>query len=143
MGANYAQKQAIDRAGTPYHTTNVPPPASAIARYLSENATVSSVITVTPDTTAIEISTGGTQTIMRWVATTDTQGSVIGVAGATANFDHVIPSNSRLRLIIPIDTTASYPPNNSMVGANIANQLYRRFAWKTQGIASVYGSEFQ
>lgn len=143
MGANYGQKQHIDKAGTPYHTTNIPPAASAITRYVNENGTASSFIGVTEDTTAIELYAGGVPAIMRWVASTDTQGSVVGIAGATANFDHVIPSNGVRRFIVPIDNTLPLPSQSSLQGANRANQLYRRFAWKTQGIGSVLGSEFQ
>lgn len=141
MSANYAKQLVIDKNGSPYQ--NSPPAASAISRYVSENAAASSVITVTPDTTAVEIATGGTTAVVRWVATSDTQGSVVAIAGATANFDHLIPSNSFRRFVIPVDTTATYPPNNSMVGANIANQLYRRVAIKSQGVGSVLLSEFQ
>ncbi len=131
----------IDKRGTPYQTAT--PQASAIARYTSENGASSSVITMTEDTTAIEIATGGTPAVMRWVASTDTQASVVAIAGATANFDHVIPANTFRRFVLPIDNTLGLPANNSVQGANRANQLYRRFAWKTQVAASVFGSEFQ
>lgn len=141
MATNYAKQLVIDKAGTPYQ--NSPPAASAIARYVSENATASSFIGVTDDTTAIEIASGGVPTALRWVPTTDTQASVVAIAGATANFDHIIPPNTVKRFVIPVDTTASVPPQTSQVGANRRNQLYQRFAWKTQGIGSVYGSEFQ
>lgn len=141
MATNYAKQLVIDKVGTPYQ--NSPPAASAIARYVSENATASSVISVTDDTTAIEVAAAGAATVIRWVATTDTQASVVAIAGSTANFDHVIPPNTVKRFVIPVDTTASVPPQTSQVGANRRNQLYQRYAWKTQGVGSVLGSEFQ
>lgn len=141
MSKDFAAPLPIDKRGTPYQTAT--PQASAIARYVSENAIASSVISVTHDTTAVEIAAVGSPVFMRWVATSDTQASVIGIAGATANFDHVIPANTFRRFVIPIDNTAPTPPVNSLVGANRANQLYQRFAWKSSPAASVFGSEFQ
>lgn len=131
----------IDKRGTPYQTAT--PQASAIARYMSENSAASSVISVTHDTTAIEIAAVGAPVFMRWVASTDTQASVIGIAGATANFDHVIPANMWRRFVLPIDNSLGTPAVNSVQGANRANQLYQRFAWKTGPSASIFGSEFQ
>lgn len=138
MAANYAKQLVIDKNGTPYQTGT--PAASAIARYVSENATASSVLTVTPDTTAIEVATGGTPAVLRWVAASDTQGSVVAIAGTTANFDHEIPANAWRRFVIPVEV---FTQQTSLVGANIANGLYKRVAVKTQGVGSVLVSEFQ
>jgi len=140
MSKDIAAPLPIDKRGTPYQTAT--PQASAIARYMTENASASSVITVTQDTTAIEIAAVGAPVFMRWVASTDTQASVIGVAGSP-NFDHVVPANSWRRFVLPIDNTLGTPAQNSLMGANFANQLYRRFAWKTTPAASIFGSEFQ
>lgn len=138
MATNYAKQLVTDKNGAPYQ--NSPPAASAIARYVSENATASSFIGVTEDTTAVEISAGAAPAVMRWVSTNDTQGSVVAIAGATANFDHVIAANTVRRFVIPVET---FTQITSLVGANRLNGLYRRFAWKTQGVGSVLGSEFQ
>lgn len=120
-----------------------PAPYLAKARYVNENGVSSSVITVTPDTTSLEITANGGAAIMRWVATTDTQASVIGIAGSTANYDHVIPANTMRRFAIPIEAVFAAP--SSMVGSNIENGLYRRFAIKSAtllGLSSVLTSEF-
>ena len=120
-----------------------PAPYLSKARYTNENGVASSVITVTPDTTSLEITANGGAAIMRWVSSSDTQGSVLGVAGATANFDHVIPANTMRRFAIPIEGTYQAP--SSMVGANIENGLYRRVAIKSAtllGLSSVLVSEF-
>jgi hypothetical protein len=119
-----------------------PAPFLSKARYTNENATASSVISVSQDTTSIEITANGGAAIMRWVATSDTQGSVVGIAGATANYDHVIAANTIRRFAIPIETMYQAP--SSMVGANRMNGLYQRVAIKTAGTgaASVLVSEF-
>lgn len=140
MSLNYARGIPQGNNGIPFF--NSPPAVKAISRYMSENATVSSVITLTADTTAIEISAGGTPVAMQWVLATDTQASVVAIAGATANFDHTIPSNAVRRFVVPIEGINNAQGYSSMVGANIANGLFRRVAYKTQGVASVMVTEY-
>ncbi len=120
-----------------------PAPFLSNARYTNENGVASSVITVNDRTTSLEITANGGAAIMRWVARTDTQGSVLGVAGATANYDHVIPANTMRRFAIPIEVMYQAP--SSMVGANTVNGLYQRVAIKSAtllGLSSVLVSEF-
>lgn len=137
---NYAKGQPMGNNQLPLY--DCPPAVKGIARYVSENATVSSVITVGANTTALEIGTGGTAAVMRWVATSDTEASIVAIAGATANFDHIIPANTVRRFVIPVEVNASAEAYGSAVGTNIANGLFRRVAWKTQGIASVLLTEY-
>lgn len=116
--------------------------ASIKAVYASENASASSVITLTPDTTVLEITAVGaspTGGVMRWVRTAETQASVISDAG-TANFAHVIPGNQVRKFAVPIEVVYQAP--SSMVGANIQNGLYRRVAIKSIGVASVLLTEY-
>lgn len=117
-----------------------PSPMRPQTRYVSENATVSSVISVSHDTTALEIATLGTGAAMRWVTTGDTQASIVTVAGSTSNFDHVVPPNAIRRFAIPIETQVTNP--SSVQGANRLNGLYQRVAVRTLGIASVFLSEY-
>ena len=112
--------------------------ASIKATYASENGTASSVITMTPDTTALEIAAVGGTAVMRWVRTGDTQGSVVSAAGG--NFAHVVNSASVRKFAVPIEVAYNAP--SSMVGANIINGLYRRVAVKTVGAASVLLTEY-
>ncbi len=105
----------------------------------SENATASSVISLTHNTTALEIAAVGGTGYVRWVRTTDTEASVINIAG-TANFGHVIPSGQVRRFIVPIERHVSAP--GSIQGVNRALGLYQRIAWKTQGPASILATEF-
>lgn len=117
-----------------------PSPKVALARYASENATVSSVISVSHDTTTLEIATLGTGAAMRWVTTGDTQASIVTVAGSTSNFDHIIPPNALRRFAIPIEAQNTNPA--SVQGANRLNGLYQRVAVRTLGVASVFLSEY-
>ena len=118
--------------------------ASVLATYGSENGTVSSVISVTHDTTALEIAAVGGTAVMRWVRTAETQASVISAAGATGNFAHVIASNTVRRFVIPIESIPTMGASNtaSMVGINRREGLYQRVAIKTAGIASVLVTEY-
>jgi hypothetical protein len=112
--------------------------ASVKATYAAENGSASSVITLTPDTTALEIAAQTTGAVMRWVRTTDGAGSVISAAGG--NFAHVIPPNTVRKFAVPIETMYQAP--SSMVGANIVNGLYRRVAIKSIGVGSVLLTEY-
>lgn len=141
MSVNPYKNLPHDKGNVPMQ--EFPAPYLAKARYTNENAVASSVISVSHDTTSIEITANGGAAVMRWVATSDTQGSVIGVAGATANYDHVIPSNTMRRFAIPIESMYAAP--SSMVGANRMNGLYQRVAIKSAtllGLSSVLLSEF-
>lgn len=126
---------------------NTPAPFKAVKQYLSENATASSVITLTDNTTAVEISAQIAPVAIRWVYVSDGTGpqtSVIAIAGSTANFDHVLPANTVRRFVIPIEVQYSLNPNASAVGTRVENGLFARLAYKTAGAASVavieYGS---
>lgn len=133
--ANYAKSLPIDRSGTSMQ--EYPAPALALKRSGSENASSSSVITVNDNATAIEIAAVGGPAVMRWVASSDTQASVVSAASG-ANFDHVIPTATVRRFVIPIESMQS----SSIVGANKQYGLYNRFAIKSIGVASVLTSEY-
>lgn len=142
MSKAYAMEGPIGKNGAPTYGANAPAPIRAIARYVNENGTASSVISLTHDTTAIEIGTGGTTAVMRWVTTADTQASVVAVAGSTANIDHVIAANTVRRFVVPIEAINNAAGYGSVVGANREFGLFQRVAWKTQGIASVLLTEY-
>lgn len=118
--------------------------ASVLATYGSENGVASSVISVSHNTTALEIAAVGGAAVMRWVRTADTQASVISAAGATGNFAHVISTNTVRQFVIPIESIPTMGQSNtaSMVGVNRGNGLYQRVAIKTAGNASVLVTEY-
>ena len=114
--------------------TEAPPPVRALVSRFIENATTSSVISVTHDTTALEVATTGVFAFFRWVTTGDTQASV-----TATNFDHVIPPNTVRRFIIPIEAIAN---QTSVQGMNRSAGLFQRYAWATNGAGSVLSTEY-
>ena len=113
---------------------DAPPPVRALVSRLSENATTSSVVSVTHDTTALEVSAVAFPVLFRWVTTGDTQASI-----TATNFDHVIPPNTVRRFIIPIEAIAN---QTSVQGMNRSAGLFQRYAWATNGAGSVLSTEY-
>lgn len=111
-------------------------PFKAIVTRNRDNASASSVITLNDNTTTIEVVSTGGPAFIRWVATSDTAGSVIS-AGVTANFDNAIASNTVRRFAVPIE---SFVAQTSVVGLNKQYGLYNRVA--IIGLASVASTEY-
>lgn len=133
MSKNYAAGIPMGNNSMPA-SYNAPPAFKAIARYTDEDNSASSVLTLTENTTAIEIAAQGASVIMRWIPVAETAAvspfaSVIGIAGATANYDHVIPANTYRRFVVPIESFVG-DTASSVQGANRENGLYRRVAIK-------------
>lgn len=133
--ARYAKPIAVDKNGNPLDTSSIP--LKAIATTVSENATVSSVITLNDNTTDLEIGAVTAPAFIRWIARSDTQASVISAAG-TANYDNFIPAGTVRKFVVPIEQLGT----SSIVGANIANGLYIRLAYKSGGIGSVLTAQY-
>lgn len=133
--ARYAKPVAVDKNGNTLDSQ--PLPLKALVTVVSENGAVSSVITLNDNTTDIEIAAVSAPVAIRWIARGDTQGSVLTVAG-TANYDAFLQSNQTKRFIVPIETIGT----SSVVGANIANGLYNRLAYKTVGIGSILSNQY-
>ena len=130
MNSQYVTPLPQDGSGNSMQ--EFPSPKRPLARITSENATVSSVISLTHDTTSIEIAAIGGTASMRWV-------SIVTIAGSTSNFDHVITTGTVRRFVVPRE---SAPNPQSVQGVNRLNGLYQRVAYKTAGIASVMLGEF-
>ena len=115
-----------------------PPAEVALESHNRENASVSSVMAFTHDTTEIEVA-AVTQTIAgRWAANQAT--SVVTETGAGANFDFIVPSGEIRRFAIPIETNTQV---TSVVGANRKYGLFQAVAYKTiVGTGSVLTMEF-
>lgn len=127
----------VGENGAPFFS-DASPVGPAKKQYLSENGTASSVITLTDNTTVVEVGAVGVPVYVKWIARSDTTASVIAAAGSTANFDDYIPANTTRIFPIPIETIGT----SSIVGANIQHGLYNRIAWKSAGVGSVIGVEF-
>lgn len=141
MSQNYATAIPSDREGHELQEFAVPNKANA--RYSTNNATVSSVITLNDNTTSIEIAAVGQALAMRWVPASETAavspfGSVITLTG-TANFDNVIAKDTVRRFVSPIETQGV----NSIVGIGVQAGTYRRLAVMSAAtVSSILVSEF-
>lgn len=125
---------ARDAGGEPMHDFAIPFKANTTRA--RDSAVASSVITLNDNTTEIEIAATGGPAFIRYVATSDTAGSVISLAG-TANFDFAIPPNTVRRFPIPVE---SFVAQTSVVGLNKQYGLYNRVA--IIGLASVASVEY-
>ena len=137
MAINYSNPLPKDK-GSSEAMQDFPFAVRAVRRITSENATASSVVTLNDQTTSLEITAITTAAAMRWVTSADTEGSVITIAGATSNYDHVIPAGTMRRFVVPQERAAL----TSICGANVMNGLFSRVAYKSMGIGSVLQSEF-
>ena len=141
---NYAAGMPNGKNNMPI-SQDTPAPFKAVEQYYAANGGTSSVVTLTENTTAIEVAAQGAAVVMRWVYVTDGTGantSVISTPLANANFDHVVPANTQRRFVVPIEVQYSENPNNSVVGQNIANGLFKRLAFKNEGVGSVFVTEY-
>lgn len=141
MALNYAAGLPVDERGNVMQ--EYPAPFKANARYGTNNATSSSVITLQDNSTVVEISAVGSPVAVRWVPVTETAavspfGSVITI-GATSNFDYVVPKDGVRRFVSPIEGGGV----NSIVGIGVQAGTYRRIAVSSGGtVSSVMLSEF-
>jgi len=136
---NYTPGVPIGNNGAPMTSQVAPIPA--VNRYSSENASASSVISLTSITSAIEIAAVGGPAVVRWIKTSDTQASVVSAASG-ANFDHVIPTGTFRRFVVPIEVNPTTNNATGSLGTNPANGLYQRVAYKSIGTASVLATEY-
>lgn len=135
---SYPKQLPVDRNSNTMQ--DFPAAFKALARYNGENAGASSVISLTHDTTTIEIAANGGGATMRWIATSDTTASVVSAEGSTANFDHAIAANTVRRFVVPKET--GNVQMGSAVGINRQYGLYQRVAIKSNGVASVMTTEY-
>ena len=122
---NYAMGKPVGDNQVPFFDS--PPPIKAIATIAkSTTATVSSILILTQNTTAVEVGVVGGPVYIRWMNQALVDSSVAGtsvLANGSANFDHVVPNNTVRRFVVPIFGNYS-EGYGSLVGANVANALY-------------------
>lgn len=142
MSTNYARELPRDKSGN--ELQEYPAPYKANARYSTNNATVSSVITLNDNTTVIEVSAVGQAVAVRWVPVSETAAispfaSVITTSGATANFDYTVAKDTIRRFVSPIEGVGVA----SIVGIGVQAGTYRRVAIMSAAtVSSVLLSEF-
>lgn len=131
---NYSNGKPLGNNNVPQY--DAPATSSTVAMRNSDNATASSVVTLTQDTTDVEVAAIGGAAIIKWVRTTDTGASV-----TSAGFDYVVSKDTVRHFVVPIEVQTSQG-YSSMQGANRENGLYQRLAFKSTGISSVYVTEY-
>lgn len=125
--SNYVNKLPRDVTGEAMQ--EFPAPVKAITTNVTENAVVSSAISLAPNTSSLEVSAfGGQGAVIRWVPVTETaavapRASVVA-SGLGANFDHYIPTGVVRRFAVPKETMGMSTPGQ--VGS--VNGLYQRLA---------------
>jgi len=142
MSLNYSKALAYDTNGVAIQLGGVPFKPNAV--YSTNNATVSSVITLSDNSTGVEVAAMGAAVVIRWVPKTETAavspfGSVITTAGATANFDYVVAKDTVRRFTSPIENAGVA----SVVGLGVQVGSYRRLAvMGAATVSSILVSEF-
>lgn len=129
---NYARGVPMGNNQIPFQGNGTPPAVAAIQTTIKDvTATVSSIRTLTQDTTAIEVGSTGGPAYIKWLTRSIVDSSVAGTSilatGAGANFDHMIPASTYRRFVIPI-VTNNPQGYGSFVGANVENGLYPNVA---------------
>ncbi len=142
--ANYAKATPRDAGGEEMQL--FPAPVLSQEQYNTENAVASSVISLQPMTSQIEVGAiGGQGIVIRWVPIGETaaaagaKASVIS-SGLGANFDHFIPAGTYRQFVVPKETGGqTYPMQIGSV-----NGLYQRVARINAGptASSMLLSEF-
>lgn len=142
MSTNYAKGQPMGNNGVPLF--DCPPAVTAIATNARDNATSSSILILTQNTTAIEVGAQGGPAFIKWLAQSVVDSSVAGTsvisAAGTANFDHMIAAGEVRRFVVPINIVPASA--QSVQGANSLNGLFPNVAYKTAGIASVLVTQY-
>lgn len=140
---NYAKSLPKDQSGDAMQ--EYPAPYPALVSWQRENAVASSVISLNPNTQALEIgASGGQGIVIRWVPLTETAGvspfSSVIASGLTANFTHFVPPATYRRFIVPRET------QGQLAGGQIGsvNGLYQRVAWINAGptASSILANEY-
>ena len=135
MSDSYAPKTPRGKDNNP--KVGYIPTVLRLANAVRENASASSVTSLTHNTTELEITAVGQGMAGRWAANQAT--SVITVVASPA-FDFVVPSGETRRFVIPRETSGSYA---SVQGVNRAEGLYQNIATKTlTGAGSVLLAEY-
>lgn len=134
---NYAPITPTDKGNFP--KIGYPPAKVALVATHKENATVSSVLVFTHDTTEIEVAATGGPVAGKWATITNNGTSVIAIAG-TSNFDFVVPATTVRRFVVPQQTSSF---SGSVQGVNRMEGLYQGVAFiSAAGPSSVMTMQF-
>lgn len=122
-----------------------PPAEVALAAQNKENASASSILLLTHDTTELEVGAIGQWIAGKWLSQATVDSSVAGTsvitAAGSANFDFTVAVNTLRRVDVPIATNVQ--TSGSVMGVNRKYGLYPAVAFKTlAGTGSVVTMQF-
>ncbi len=142
MSQNYARMVPRDQGN--YPRDGVVPAVLAKARTNKENASASSILYLTHNTTEIEVAAVNQHVAVKWYDQATIDSSVAGTSVITAvgsgNWDHLVQQDTVRRFVVPI---FSNPQVESVQGINRELGLYPAVAYKTfAGNGSVLTGEY-
>lgn len=116
-----------------------PPATVALANWNRENASASSILLLTHNTTEVEVGAFATGAVGKWLSQAVVDSSVAGTSVISAavggNYDFIVGTNTYRRVVVPIATNvANY---GSVMGVNRRHGLYPALAIKSFGVGSV------
>lgn len=121
------------------------PALPALARQNKENASASSILLLTHNTTELEVAAVNQHIAGKWLSQSTIDSSVAGTSVITAynsgNWDFMVQTNTVKRVAVPIATNVQ--TSGSIMGANRKYGLYPAVAFITfAGNGSVLTAEF-
>lgn len=132
MSNYYAPNTPIGKDFVPKVT--YPPAKVALATTNKENASTSSVLLFTHNTTEIEVAAVGGPVAGKWATSTANNGTSVVSAVSGANFDFIVPAATVRRFVVPIQTAGG--TSGSIQGVNRAEGLYQGVAYISAAAAS-------
>ncbi len=118
---NYASPQPIDRYGNPMES-DIPANVPALAATVS-GAIISSILTLDPRATRLEITTGNGAVALKWFGSGVSSPSV-----TTSNFDNTLPANWSRHYVIPVSIQGIASAGSIVGGYGAQNGLYTQVA---------------
>lgn len=137
MALNYANGIPVDERGNPMQ--GLPPPVIALATTTAVT-NISSIVTLNNNTTDIEVASLNAAAAIKWIGVNAAQTSVIASSLGTSNFDHVVPSGTLRKFVVPRETQGIAGP----ALANSVHGLYQRLAVIpiSAGVSSILVTEY-
>lgn len=143
MSDSYAPLTPRDKGGQ--YKSGYAPAKVSLQSTNKENASVSSILLLTHDTTEVEVMAVGQGVVAKWLSQATVDSSVAGTsvitAAGSANFDFTVSANTLRRFVVPIATVNQ--AQQSVQGVNRLLGLYPAIALKTiVGTGSILTGEY-
>lgn len=143
MPSNYSPGTPTSKFGS--QKVGYPPSDNALTSQNRENASASSILLLTHDTTELQVSAVGQWIAGKWLTQAVVDSSVAATsvltAFGTANFDFTVPINTMQAFVVPVGTFKQ--SSGSVQGINRELGLYPAVALKTlAGTGSILTAEF-